>query len=278
MNDNVITGLSIGTEGTNNILERYQLINNYLKESVNDPTVLLKENIFTNEVDLAFTMQNILLLFGEEGLEEFQSSFSNKVIKVIKDKIPYNEVHFNVNIDENGYYYIVLSTVIGERVYPLIYLNHYLKYIYIAENEEVTKILNEIKLIEDEIRNLENYLEQLELSKDNPIHLAGDNSIKMMDMLIRKKKYKEDISQETFKTIDTINQYNNEIAKYKASLSEMDIDITRCSILSDKYIDRLSKYFGYKLIKTDIVEEEINVEYKSYDELDFSQLDFSDNP
>ena len=278
MNDNVITGLSIGTEGTNNILERYQLINNYLKESVNDPTVLLKENIFTNEVDLAFTMQNILLLFGEEGLEEFQSSFSNKVINVIKDKIPYNEVHFNVNIDENGYYYIVLSTVIGERVYPLIYLNHYLKYIYIAENEEVTKILNEIKLIEDEIRNLENYLEQLELSKDNPIHLAGDNSIKMMDMLIRKKKYKEDISQETFKTIDTINQYNNEIAKYKASLSEMDIDITRCSILSDKYIDRLSKYFGYKLIKTDIVEEEINVEYKSYDELDFSQLDFSDNP
>lgn len=278
MNDNVITGLSIGIEGTNNILERYQLINNYLKESVNDPTVLLKENIFTNEVDLAFTMQNILLLFGEEGLEEFQSSFSNKVIKVIKDKIPYNEVHFNVNIDENNYYYIVLSTVIGERVYPLIYLNHYLKYIYIAENEEVTKILNEIKLIEDEIRNLENYLEQLELSKDNPIHLAGDNSIKMMDMLIRKKKYKEDISQETFKTIDTINQYNNEIAKYKASLSEMDIDITRCSILSDKYIDRLSKYFGYKLIKTDIVEEEINVEYKSYDELDFSQLDFSDNP
>ena len=207
MNDNIIKGLSIGTESTGNILERYQLINNYLKEAINDPTILLKEDIFTNEIDLEFTMQNILLLFGEEGLDEFQSSFTNKVINVIKDKIPYSEVQLNINIDENNYYYIVLSTVIGDRVYPLLYLNHYLKYIYIAENEEVNKLLNEIKLIEDEIRNLESYLEQLELSKDNPLHLAGDNSLKMMDMLrLEKRNMQKKYLREIFKTMDSINQ------------------------------------------------------------------------
>lgn len=277
MDDNIIKGLSIGTECTGNILERYQLINNYLKEAINDPTILLKEDIFMNEIDLEFIMQNILLLFGEEGLDEFQSNYTNKIITVLKDKIPYNEVQLNINIDENNYYYIALSTVIGDRVYPLLYINHYLKYIYIAENEEVNKLLNKIKLIEDEIKNLENYLEQLELSRDNPLHLAGDNSLKMMDMLIRKKKYAEEVSKETFKTMDAINQYNNEISQNNAILSEMDIDRTRCSILVDKYIERLTKYFGYKLIKDNAIKAE-EIEYGTYDELDFSKLDFSNNP
>lgn len=276
MNDKQ-TKINIGKEGVSSILERFNKVYKCLHEANSNPSILLTETIFFNELDLDFFMNNIILLFGYEAFDEFQSDFSNSVINIIKDKIPYNEIIFNVNINENNYYYIIISTLIGEKIHPLLHIDPYLKYIYIAENEEINQILNQIKLLEDKIEELEDFVDKLELSKENPIHLAGDNSLKMIDMLIRKKKYANEIQKESIHTIDTIHQYQNQIANYKSLLSEIEIDRTRCSILSDKYINRLVKYFNFKLIDNNLYKEN-NVSYKSYNDLDFSQLDFSNNP
>lgn len=277
MSEEKLKELNIGIEVANNILERINHINNYLKQSNEDATILLKENIFSNELDLDFLMKNVLILFGEEYLNEFQLSYANKVIGVIKNKIPYDDVYLNIEKSDDGYFYIILSTIINEIPYPLLTINYYLKQIYYLEDENVNYILNEIEILKKEITKLEDYYEKLELSKDNPLHLAGENSIKMMDMLIRKKKYAEEIGKEKNNTLDLINEYNNKIYQYKAMLSEMEMDRIKCSMVIDKYVDRLTKYYNYKVFKTDNIDTP-NIDYNSYDELDVSQLDFSENP
>lgn len=259
MREKQLKELDFGIEVINDILDRMNSIHNNIEKSNSDNSILLKEDIFLNELDLDFLFKNIYILYGEEYLNEFQLAYANKVVSAIKNKIPYDEAYLNIQQTDDGYYYILISTIVEEVSYPLLIINFYLKQIYYVEDENTNHILNEIESLKEEVKELEEYYEKLELSKENPLHYAGDNSLKMMDMIFRKKKYEEEIGREKANTLDSISICNNKIYQYKAMLSEMEMDKIKCSILIDKYIDRLTKYYNYTLIKNDNTYKEESV-------------------
>lgn len=277
MKEEQLKDLDFGIEISNNLINRINKINDCLKKADIDNSILLKEKVFLNQLDLDFFMNNLLISFGQEGLDEFQLTYANKAISEIKNKIPDNEVYLNLYEDDNGYYFIILSTIIDEKSHPLLLVDFYLKQMYHMEDENLNNLLNQIDYLNEEINQLQIYYEKLEQSKDNPLHYAGENSIKMMDMLIRKKKYAEEITVEKNNTLNSINDYTSKIYETKAILSEMEMDRIKCSILIDKYISRLSKYYNFTIVKKEY--NELNqIDFGDIDQLDLSLLDFSNNP
>lgn len=270
MSQEIMSNIDIGIESSLELINRFKNIKNCLDEAKTNPITLLENKVFANEFDLSLFLSQIQCDFGVEGVDEFQLSYAKKVISVIKEKIPYNEVQINLDVSAEGYYYLVLSTIVDDTVYPMMFLNFYLKEIHLIPNPLIVDINEKIKEVKKEISDLEEHLSNLEISTKNPLYLAGDNSIKMMDMIIRKKKYAEEIKQSMNETIGLITDCKYKLSNYNRDLDELEMNDTRVSLFTEKYVDRLSNYFGFTVIKqTNDFTEEIEAEIDSIEKIEF---------
>lgn len=255
-----IRNIDLGISSSCNLANRFNHINNCLEKSKHTPQILLEENLFSNEFDLILFFNQLNEDFGVEGSDEFQLQYAKTIINTLKEKIPLNGVNINIDLSQEGYYYLIISTIIEDAVYPLMALNFYLKEIHVIKNPLILDINNKINALNIEIQELEKHLVNLEISYTNPLYLAGDNSLKMMDMIVRKKKYEGEIKQQVNETFSLINDCKYKLSNYYIDLEELELNNTKVEVLSEQYISRLKKYFNFSLIElTNTFYDEIEI-------------------
>ena len=104
----------------NRLIDRMQIIQNIIKESDKNPDIYLKEQLFENIFEAEFVLNNALVSYGEKAVEGFQVDFIQKVFTTLKSSISNSDFSFETMVDENGFYFIQISTYFTEENIPIL--------------------------------------------------------------------------------------------------------------------------------------------------------------
>lgn len=261
-------------ESLNDVISSFETIKALMDDFAQNEFKSLFDKTFKNENELCFVMNLLVQEHGEEALIEFQEQFALNAIKVIKDKIFYDNINYKINRN-SSYYYLILSTEIDGREFELIAIDFFLKEIHILEDSYEKDLLIQIENQQILLLSLNEHLENLENSSKNPLYICGDNNLKMIDMMIRKKKYANEIQILISDAMYKINQCEQIIRKFKLDLEEYQSLLTHANIYKNKLIDRLEKYYNFKLKQHNQLNNQIKI--KDFKELDLNELKFSSN-
>jgi len=270
-NKNIFVGMK---ESITDVISSLESIKSLMDDLSQNKVKSLFDKSFKNENELYFVMNLLMQEYGEDALIDFQEQFALNAIKVIKDKIFYDDIHYKINRNAN-YYYLILSTEIAGREFDLIAIDFFLKDIHLLEDSYQKELFIQIENQQNVRLSLNEHLENLENSSKNPLYLCGDNNLKMIDMMVRKKKYAGEIQTLINDALYDINQCEQTIRKLKLDLEEYQSLLNHSDVYRNKLIDRLENYFGFKLRYPNPVNDQ--VEIKDVSELDLSQLNFRIN-
>lgn len=251
------------------IIKKYNHILEIIEKSEKEPKLLLREKLFDNEFDLNFMLENIRNMFGAEGVEHFHTNFLHKVTQIIKEDIPYENIEFRIVPNQYLSYVLLLTACYQEDTYPILQVDPYLKKIEIPKNPQVISLSEEIKSFEKEIVKQTNYLKTLEMSKKNPIHFVGDNSLNLVKSLIHKKSFLQKLQDEEIKTTKQIQILQSEIYDRNSILEKINLSLMEVEMLAERYTERLMKYYDFQLYAESLSNNII----KPYQEIDESELD-----
>lgn len=261
-------------DSLSNVISSLELIKSLMEDLSQNEIKSLFSKPFKSVDELYFVMNLFMMEYGEEALIEFQEQFALNAIKVIKDKIFYDDINYKINRGGN-YYYLILSTEIAGKEFDLLAIDFFLKEIHLIEDAYQSELLLQIDNQENVKASLYEHLANLENSTKNPLYLSGDNNLKMIDMMIRKKKYAGEIQLLINEALSEINICERNITKLKLDLEEYQTLLNHSDVYRNKLIDRLENYFDFKLRHSNTAHDQ--VEIKDINELDLNELKFSTN-
>lgn len=201
-----------------------------------DPMILVNELYVNQDVLLPFLIQR----YGDEALLEIQTYWYQFFLPKFK--------HF-IGVEEVSYYYdqtvypAPLQVYFGEEVIAQIDLfNHQFDRF---EQEAILQQKARIDEIEKMLKQIQDELERKEPALQNPLVLGGANVIKLFDISIRQKKYKQEVRDEVHMLQEDFFELEKERLRIQSSIEHMKrINIEREYIL-DRIDQRISKLPGY---------------------------------
>lgn len=152
-----------------------------LEEFEKDPMVLMK-GIFTGE-DMLLPL--IVQQYSEEILLEMQMYLYNHFLPAFRDYLDVEGIV--LTYDEKIF---PAPIQIDYREEPLALINIVTKEYEALETLSVVQMQREVKELEQLIKETEQELENWDPALKNPLVLGGANPIKLLDITLRRKKYK----------------------------------------------------------------------------------------
>ena len=235
-----------------------QLLSN-TKEQLEQKNVLADDLYQTFDI-LKLIYQSIEDVHGADALMQFQDSYTSLVIRLIKSKISTEKVLLSPII-EDGYYLIKMSVFLKGETTDVCYINPYFKSISYIPSETTMKLQDEIDRLTEIHDQVSDRIEELRLSKKNPLYYAKDDTVLLAKMTMQKKKYERIIAEEMKEKELELLQLKNEIASLHTELIAEQNDETEMIYYRDEYLKRLRKHFGFQIVKDEVLEETIENTY-----------------
>lgn len=241
----------------NRLLERMQTIQNIIKESDKNPDIYLKEQLFENIFEAEFVLNNAYISYGEKAIEGFQVDFIQKVFTTLKTSIVNNDFSFETMVDENGFYFIQISTYFSEENIPILNLYPYFKRYEILENKQLLELRELEKQAEEEVNSYKEKIEFLKQCFKNHA-LYADGNVKLFLQMNNKKKRDEILGADMMQTNAQLQIANNNLMNIRDEINELHNTLNSISITRDRYTERLRNRFQYLPLTDDILEENTN--------------------
>lgn len=261
-------GIEAGKQLTENIISRFTYTLNKLKE-VEDKSIKLLtiDPIFLCEEDFLFIKNNLEILIGEKGFDDFQkeiiSNYYNEIKSVISSSIALNLVKDN----KSGLIYIQASITLNDSDYPIVNINPFFKTITIAPDNNIDTINEKINECNKALEELKEYEKKLTVATQNPV-LLSDNPLDMLNRTFKKKKYKKEITDDFIEVSKSMADYNLQIRKYESMLDSINVELLTRDDLRDDIINTLTNRF-YNFIFIDKIDiEKEDILFKSMNEID----------
>ena len=240
---------------SNSIIDRFMNIKTVFTKYKNDPNSVLESFPFEYIDDYIFFKENISKMF-EDNLDvvlEFYNSIINKSIEKINNKLLVNDINlinkfdydFNspvivVEVNSQGYKYTVAKI---DPLYGFIQMQDLKKNMFrLSELEAQIDEVNRGLEIEYEIAN------ELALASQNIIYMAGDNALKMIDMKIRKNKYKNELDEKLKRNNLAIKNLNQKKGELSAKLDDATANCNQLEFLTNNYINKLIALFNFSVL------------------------------
>lgn len=239
------------------LLERMQTIQNIIKESDKNPDIYLKEQLFENMFEAEFILNNAYVSYGEKAVEGFQIDFIQKVFTTLKANISNNDFSFETMVDENGFYFIQISTYFTDENIPIINLYPYFKKYEILENERLLQLREIEAQAEEEVNSYKDRIEFLKQCFKNHA-LYADGNVKLFLQMNNKKKRDEILGADMMQTNANLQIANNNLMNIRDEINELNNTLNSVSISRDRYTERLRNRYQYLPLTKDIMEESVN--------------------
>lgn len=239
------------------LIERMQKVQTIIKESDKNPDIYLKEQLFENEFEAHFILNNTYISYGEKAIEGFQVDFIQKVFTTLKANISTSDFSFETMIDENGFYFLQISTYFTEENIPILNIYPYFKKYEILESEQMIQLRELEKQAEEEV-NL--YRDRIEFLKDcfKNHALYADGNVKLYLQMNNKKKRDEILGADMMQTNTNLHLANEHLMNIRDEINELYNTLNSVSIARDRYTERLRNRYKYTEIKHEILEENTN--------------------
>ena len=240
---------------SNSIIDRFMNIKTVFTKYKNNPDSILESFPFDYIDDYIFFKENISKMF-EDNLDvvlEFYNTIVNKSIEKINNKLLVNDVNlinkfdydFNspvilVEINSQGYKYTVAKI---DPLYGFIQIQDLKKNMFrLSELEAQLDEVNKELELEYEVAN------DLALASQNIIYMAGDNALKMIDMKIRKSKYKNELEDKLNQNNLAIRNLNQKKGDLSAKLDDAIANCNQLEFLANNYINKLISLFNFSVL------------------------------
>ena len=211
----------------------YEHLKNVLKLSDDNPEILLTDDFLLYPLDRNYILTGILSCFGEEGFNLFLDEYFNKILKIFELKIPIDEIKLKPNFYNDEY---VLIGFVEEN--PRIIIDTFSKTIKYIENSQM------LELIDAQTESLE-LIEKLEFDLEN----IADNT----SQLIRKKQ-KQTYQNNLTMIVTQLGIEKQNLSEINERIADIEDENLHINALLDKFSSRLTRLFGFTIIKTEDLE------------------------
>lgn len=266
MNEKVFQGGKPVELEINRLLERLATIQKNIQLSDKEPEIYLNEQLFEDELEAEYIMNNTFASYGDNALENFQIDFIHKVLNVLKTTLPTNDLSFEILKNEGGYYYIQVTAYFLEDNMPILNIFPYFKKYQVIENER----LAELRIMEEdalaEVNEYKNRIDFLKECFKNPA-LYADGNVKLYLQMNNKKKRDEILSAELMQTNASLQMANNNLMNIRDEIDDLTGTLNSIEISVNRYTERLHNRYKYTSLNEEAViyEEQTNLFNDSLD-------------
>lgn len=241
----------------NRLIDRMQIIQNIIKESDKNPDIYLKEQLFENIFEAEFVLNNALVSYGEKAVEGFQVDFIQKVFTTLKSSISNSDFSFETMVDENGFYFIQISTYFTEENIPILNIYPYFKRYEVLEYERLSQLREYEAQAEEEVNSYKDRIDFLKQCFKNHA-LYADGNVKLFLQMNNKKKRDEILGADMMQTNANLQITNNHLMNIRDEINEINNTLNSISIGRDRYTERLRNRYQYLPLKNNVLEEDTN--------------------
>lgn len=241
----------------NRLIDRMQIIQNIIKESDKNPDIYLKEQLFENIFEAEFVLNNALVSYGEKAVEGFQVDFIQKVFTTLKSSISNSDFSFETMVDENGFYFIQISTYFTEENIPILNIYPYFKRYEVLEYERLSQLREYEAQAEEEVNSYKDRIDFLKQCFKNHA-LYADGNVKLFLQMNNKKKRDEILGADMMQTNANLQIANNQLMNIRDEINEINNTLNSVSISRDRYTERLRNRYQYLSLKNNTFEEDTN--------------------
>lgn len=241
----------------NRLIDRMQIIQNIIKESDKNPDIYLKEQLFENIFEAEFILNNALVSYGEKAVEGFQVDFIQKVFTTLKSSISNSDFSFETMVDENGFYFIQISTYFTEENIPILNIYPYFKRYEVLEYERLSQLREYEAQAEEEVNSYKDRIDFLKQCFKNHA-LYADGNVKLFLQMNNKKKRDEILGADMMQTNANLQIANNQLMNIRDEINEINNTLNSVSIGRDRYTERLRNRYQYLPLKNNTFEEDTN--------------------
>lgn len=241
----------------NRLIDRMQIIQNIIKESDKNPDIYLKEQLFENIFEAEFVLNNALVSYGEKAVEGFQVDFIQKVFTTLKSSISNSDFSFETMVDENGFYFIQISTYFTEENIPILNIYPYFKRYEVLEYERLSQLREYEAQAEEEVNSYKDRIDFLKQCFKNHA-LYADGNVKLFLQMNNKKKRDEILGADMMQTNANLQIANNQLMNIRDEINEINNTLNSVSIGRDRYTERLRNRYQYLPLKSNTFEEDTN--------------------
>lgn len=226
-----------------------QLLTN-TKQKLEEKDVLADHLYQTFDI-LQLIYTSIQDLHGNETLTRFQEEYTRMVIDKIREKVKDDNVLLSTMV-EDGYYLIKMSVFLHGQTTDVCIINPFFKSISFIPSATTREMEEKIQELSNYHEEVENRIQELYLSKKNPLYYAKDDNLLLAKMTVQKKKYEKIIEEEIRENEETLLQLKNEIGSYKAELTnEKNLEIEK-NYYRDEFLKKLKKEFGFRIMQEEM--------------------------
>lgn len=241
----------------NRLINRMQTIQNIVKESDKNPDIYLKEQLFENIFEAEFILNNALVSYGEKAVEGFQVDFIQKVFTTLKSSISNSDFSFETMVDENGFYFIQISTYFTEENIPILNIYPYFKRYEVLEYERLSQLREYEAQAEEEVNSYKDRIDFLKQCFKNHA-LYADGNVKLFLQMNNKKKKDEILGADMMQTNANLQIANNQLMNIRDEINEINNTLNSISISRDRYTERLRNRYQYLSLKKNTIEKDTN--------------------
>ena len=217
-------------EDTELRLETYR---KQMREFEKDPMILVKEVFADGDLLLPLLVQR----YGDEVLLDIQEYWFDHFLPAFKRYLGVDGITFTY---DRTVFPAPIQMVYREEPLALVEIvSHRYERL---DPENVARIKKEIGRLEERITEIEHELEKWDPALKNPLVLGGANPFKLMDIQLRKKKYKAQILTEVGRLQDELFECDRERIRLKNALENerrMNADRELCLERIERQLMRL---------------------------------------
>lgn len=207
-----------------------------MNEFEKNPMVLLTEVFTTNDLFLPILIQR----YGDDVLLEVQRNWFDRLFPVLKEFLGVPNLY--LSYDETIYPAPIEIYIQEDLIALLEITSHHFERIEVPEIVELKERLNSI---ESEILDNEEQLKEQEPALKNPLVLGGANVIKLMDISIRKKKYRKETLDHVQMLQDHFFELQQEKVRVKSRIDQLNKLNSEREYAIDRIKNRIMNLPGY---------------------------------
>lgn len=207
---------------------KIQSFQEQMKRFEKDPMILVNEVFTDNDLLLPILIQR----YGNDVLLDVQEYWYRFFLPKFKQYLGVEEISL---FYDPTIYPAPIQIYLGEEV--IAYLDIVGHQYQRAEIMEVLQAQERIFQIKEELKTLEEELHKKEPAMQNILYLGGANPIKLLDISIRQKKYKKDVTEE----VRSLNDQYLELDRERIHLESLIKQMRRNHVEREYLLNRIEK-------------------------------------
>ena len=160
-------------------------------------------------------------------------------------------------VDENGFYFIQISTYFTEENIPILNIYPYFKRYEVLEYERLSQLREYEAQAEEEVNSYKDRIDFLKQCFKNHA-LYADGNVKLFLQMNNKKKRDEILGADMMQTNANLQIANNQLMNIRDEINEINNTLNSVSIGRDRYTERLRNRYQYLPLKNNTFEEDTN--------------------